>query len=431
MADEAQAVLRQTVNFRAFYMSRTLYVFTEQLIGVSIPIIVFRDTESATLTALVFFVIWAPRCLFPIVAWRIIDARNPKAQMRVVDGVRIAILLMFVVLPVGELLLVGVGLLSLLNLWAIALFEKGLQFATPVTSKEPRTSQDDVEKFSHALGADRVALTASALISGIFLGLDDAELLHVGAALTLAFAHVLQERSRILRPIESEKALSYTSLWSTAQFVFRNNSLRRLLYLMWLLNGLQGAVFSALPMLAVDLFGQNAVVSAWILTVLHMMSWFTLKSYCRLAKYISLERRLSFAMWLFCITLVLAFVTQSFFVFLFCVCISFSIRNLLDVETIIERNRHLLRGHFGQVMAVFLPLVYLPFAISGLGVGGMFAFGHGELLPILLVASSAAALAVWIASLSAAFGTTAINDQSRPIRGGNEVARTARRNKGP
>lgn len=388
------------VKLKTFYASRTLYVFTEQLIGISIPIIIYQGTRDATLAAMSFVAIWAPRCLFPIVAAPIIDVRHPETQIRVIDLLRVVTLLLFVILPVGAWLLVGVGLLSLLNLWAIALFEKGLQFAS-VNHGQGSPPVDSVTKFSAALRADRVALTASALISGSLLSLNSEVLLHVGAAAVLIAAHVLQSRSGILR-MEMQPPVQ-VSILQVTQHVFSNPNLRGLIYLMWVLNLLQGAVFGALPVLIEELFARDAVIAASVFAAFHVLSWGVLRVYPGVAARISVRVRLFVAMALSTLPLALGFATGSFVLFVIGTCVAFSVRNILDVETIIERNRHIEQSAFGQVMTVFLPLVYMPFAVAGVAISVLFHYGGPLLLGPIMVTGALVALAVWALSLRFAF----------------------------
>lgn len=397
------------VRLKTFYTARTLYVFTEQLIGISIPIIIYQGTQDATLAALSFVAIWAPRCLFPIVAAPVIDVRHPQAQMRVIDALRILTLLLFVVLPVGAWLLVGVGILSLLNLWAIALFEKGLQFAN-VNQRQGAPPADPVAKFSGALRADRVALTLSAVVSGSLLSLGDETLLHLGAAAVLSVAHLLQARSGILR-LEIQPP-AQVSILQVTRDVFANPNLRALIYLMWVLNLLQGAVFGALPVLIEEFFGRDVVMAAAVFAAFHVLSWAVLRAYPSLAMRLTLRFRLFAAMVLSTLPLTLGFVTGNFAIFVLGLCVAFSVRNVLDVETIIERNRHIAQNAFGQVMTVFLPLVYLPFAVSGLGISLLFHYGSSWHLGPIMIGGSLLGLALWAVSLRFAF-----RDNSRPAAG--------------
>jgi hypothetical protein len=390
----------RAMDFQSFYASRTLYVFSEQLIGISMPIIIYQGTQDATLTALTFFAIWAPRCLFPVVAARIIDVRHAAGQIQAIDILRIATLLVLMVLPTDIWLLVGIGLLSLLNLWAIALFEKGLQFA-PHTTGAGQPSLSPVAKFSIALRADRVALTISALISGTLLSFDTAFLLQLGAAAALVVAHLLQARSGILRMPLAEPLR--TSTFATARRIFANSNLRGLIFVMWFLNGVQGAVFGALPILVEESYSRSPTIAAGIFATLHLASWIVLRIYPWIAARVALPVRLSCAMTLCTAALTAAFLAGNFVVFVFGICVVFSVRNVIDVETIIQRNHHIPPNSFGQMMTVFLPLVYLPFAVAGLLVSALFHYGAAAHLAVGMATLSVTALLLWFLFLHAAF----------------------------
>ncbi len=389
------------LDLKAFYKARTLYVFTEQLIGISIPIIIYTETNDAALAALSFFAIWVPRCLFPFVAAHVIDASPPRLQMRALDILRGATLLTLIVLPVGVWLLVGAGLLSLLNLWMIALFEKGLSAAAPGGS----ASQDQtaIETFSTALRADRLALIISAIVSGSLLSTENETLLILIAVAVLIVAHWFQARSGILRFRVVPDGTDRTTVRQTMRALFGNVTICRLIVLLWVLNLLQGMVFSALPVIAVDGFGSDATAAASIFAALHIGSWCVLRTYPNIASWIARGPRLTFTMVCFSASLVAAFLTSSYFIFIAAVCISLSIRNTLDVEVIIERNRHIPHASFGRSMAVFLPLIYLPFALAGLLVTGIFRVGGLPLLEPAMAVGAIGAFALWWFSLHKAF----------------------------
>lgn len=394
------------MDFQSFYASRTLYVFSEQLIGISMPIIIYQGTQDATLTALTFVAIWAPRCLFPVVAAKIIDVRHAAGQIRAIDILRICTLLVLMVLPTDVWLLVGLGLLSLMNLWAIALFEKGLQL-TPSNSGSGQPSLSPVAKFSIALRADRVALTISALISGTLLSFDTAFLLQLGAAAALVVAHLLQARSGVLRM--QLAAPQKISTVATARKIFANSNLRRLIFLMWVLNGVQGAVFGALPILVKESYSRSPTIAAGILATLHLASWIVLRIYPWIAARVSLPVRLSWAMTLCTAALTASFLASNFAVFVVGICVGFSVRNVIDVETIIQRNRNIPPNSFGQMMTVFLPLVYLPFAVAGLVVSALFHHGAAAYLALGMATISVAALLLWFLFLRAAFDSPISN----------------------
>ncbi|MEO1107258.1 MAG: hypothetical protein AAFX90_04980 [Pseudomonadota bacterium] len=390
----------RTVDLRQFYIARTLYVFTEQLIGISIPIIIYRDTNDAALAALSFFAIWAPRCLFPFVAARLIDATKPRVQMQAVDAVRIATLLVIAVLPIGAWLLIGAGLLSLLNLWAIALFEKGLNAVSPASGDAQNDSA--VATFSAALRADRVALTISALISGTLIAFGSEVLLIVGAAFVLMAAHVLQARSNLLwglSPVRAEPA----GLRKIAFDVFANTTLRQLIYLLWALNLLQGIVFGALPVLMETTFQKDPAGAAALFAGIHIGSWVLLWAYPSVARRFSRPTRATWAMALSALGLAAAFLTSNVAVFATAVCLALSVRNILDVETIIVRNREIDSANFGQVMTVFLPLIYAPFAIAGLLVTWLFQLGGPSMLAPGIIAGALLSFMLWCFVLRQAF----------------------------
>jgi len=390
------------LDLRQFYVARTLYVFTEQLIGISIPIIIYRDTNDAALTALSFFAIWAPRCLFPFVAARLIDATKPRVQMQVIDAFRIATLLAIAVVPVGAWLLIGAGLLSLLNLWAIALFEKGLN-AVSSASGHPQNNSA-VTTFSAALRADRVALTISALISGTLIASGAEVLLILGAAFVLMAAYVLQARSNLLwglPPVRAEPA----GLRKIAVDVLANTTLRQLIYLLWALNLLQGMVFGALPVLMETKFQQDPASAAALFAGIHVGSWLVLWAYPWVASDGGRSTRATWAMGISTFGLAAAFLTSSVAFFAAAVCLALSVRNILDVETIIVRNREIDSATFGQVMTVFLPLIYAPFAIAGLLVTWLFQLGGPPLLGPVVIAGAGLSFILWYLVLRQAFDT--------------------------
>ncbi len=400
------------LNLKAFYIARTLYVFTEQLIGISIPIIIFQETGDAALAALSFFAIWAPRCLFPFVAARVIDTTHPRLQMRAIDLLRGASLLALIVLPVGTWLLVGAGLLSLLNLWMIALFEKGLSVAAP--SGSASSDHTAIETFSTALRADRVAVIISALASGSLLLLGNEVLVMLIAVAVLITAHWFQAQSGILRFDVAPKETERTTIPQTVRELFVDPTLFRLIAVLWVLNLLQGMVFSALPVIVEDGFGRDATTAAGIFAALHFGSWCVLRVYPNVALSITRGRRLTWSMVLFAASLVAAFLTDSFIVFAAAVCISLSIRNAVDVEVIIERNRHIPQASFGRSMAVFLPLIYLPFALAGLLVTWIFRIGGLSLLNPVLIIGAMVAIALWWCSLRNAFTNHDHNNPKKP-----------------
>ena len=384
-----------------FYRSRTLYVFAEQLVAISVPIILYQRTDSAALSAFSFFAIWAPRCIFPFVASRLIDAESLQRQVTVIDALRLLTFLVFFLFPGSATLLLGVALLSLLNLWAIAIFEKALQYSGDNT-KAGQEVVDDVTKFSSALRADRVALSFSAIIGGATLYWESEGTFLMSGAAALILAHVFLRRSGILNVSASARD-STARIWQSFATVLGNVKLRGLIILMWYLNIIQGICFAVMPAYLSEIFGYQAVMAALVFLAIHVTSWIVLRLYPGVSRRIDTASRLTLVVMSSSIAVIAGFAFGNVWAFVIGLTVGFSLRNWIDVEIIIERNRHISKDQFGQIMTIFLPLIYAPFAVAGVFATMVLHYADAWVLTWCTILLTVIFMGAWVASLRSLF----------------------------
>ncbi|MEL6685947.1 MAG: hypothetical protein AAFQ00_11665 [Pseudomonadota bacterium] len=213
---------------------------------------------------------------------------------------------------------------------------------------------------------------------------------------------MLQARSNLLHGLVTHRA-NPIGIWPIVRGVFANKTLRRLIYLLWGLNLQQGMVFGALPVMMEAVFHQDPATAAAVFAGIHIGSWVVLRAYPAIASHWAQPVRATWAIVLYTLGLIAAFLTGNVVFFAVAICLPMSIRNSLDVETIILRNRQIPDASFGQIMTVFLPLIYAPFAVAGLIVTWVFQLGGPPLLAPVMVVGALLFVVVWWVIIRQAF----------------------------
>lgn len=335
----------------------------EYAFSIAFPAAVLARTGSVPLAALTVFLEWAPRTLLPLISGRFADSWSLRHQTVLIDGARILAALGVVVHGSVEALFVGAMTIGFFNLWAMVVFERTLDLDTRATTEVERNKR--VRRFSLSQTTDRLARIVGAMIASVSLGLD-VNLAFVFAVLILFLIGHVISLPLMSTTTPDERDRTKYSLVESIEVTFSSPDIRRLIAILFFLNAVQGMIVATMPSLLFTQFDaapENIPIFFMMLNV---------ASVCLTAIYPAVSRR-------FALHLILAFALLSAFCglvvsiflpwqwpFMVLVAVSIAMRGWYDIHLRLERNAVVPTEHLGRVLMVFLPIIFLPFALGGL-----------------------------------------------------------------
>ncbi|MDR5859269.1 MFS transporter [Halomonas eurihalina] len=354
---------RLEVAFSAFLGSRFLSLLADQIALLAIPVAAYMMTGTVVWSGLALAIQWVPRIVLLPFLSRVVDLYPLRVQYLLVDSTRALLALLLVFTPSLALILLGAGVLSLLNGYAFVILEctVGTRFSRDALTRMQSRLQV-IENLSRVLGPGIAGFALSAI--GLPLTLAICSVLFVVAYSlgTIFFPHDIGEK------VQTQTEGWLQNLRSSAHLLWSVRPLRRLAGLTLGLNFLDGVLTALMPALLVTRLGQSETVigylnSAGALTVILVMI---------VASKLASEKRVkvlghgALAATIVAVSVVSTASSLTIFTLAYIVYLVANSVFVLYLRT--ERVRHIPIEHFGQVLGVLIAVILSAIPLSGLAV---------------------------------------------------------------
>jgi hypothetical protein len=345
---------------------RSVALAGEYCFSIALPAAIYSLTGSASLTALIVFFEWAPRCLLPFFGEIVVDRWAARRQLQILDALRVSLAIGAAFAANVPLFLVATSMIGLCNLWAMILFERTLHAEAMDSDEADRHKR--LTRFSIARSADRVARIAGSAAAGLSLAWAPTAFGYFAAGLFL-LGHALSAGTY--------SATSRATTWlkitplDTLRSLFRTPDLLRVALTILFLNTIHGMIFAVMPVLLVEEFGASTDQVPLFFLILNIAAALLLAVLPVISRYVPRDRlHASALIGMLCGLLVSALV-QGLWPFMVIVAITIALRGWYDVHLTLERNEVVPKGQLARILTVYLPLIYVPFALSALVVAAL------------------------------------------------------------
>lgn len=320
-------------------------------------------TGSVPLAALTVFLEWAPRTLLPLVGGHFIDRWSLKRQMLVIDASRISIALGVALAGRVEVLLAGAMAIGFFNLWAMVVFERALDLETPARTDVERHKR--LRRFSLSQTTDRVARIAGAAVASLTLYLETALAFAFVASVLFLAGHLVSLSERATAAMVGTDRSSFP-LGKAIVLTFSTPDISRLIAILFFLNAMQGLIVAIMPPLMVTQFSATPADVPVFFMILNAASVALTAVFPFVSRRLGGRFVLALALLASFTGLCLSAFLPWQWPFVALVAISIAMRGWYDIHLRLERNAVVPAEHLGRILMVFLPVIYLPFALGGL-----------------------------------------------------------------
>ncbi len=320
-------------------------------------------TGSVPLAALTVFLEWAPRTLLPLVGGYFIDHWSLRRQMLMIDAARILIALGVALAGNVEALLAGAMAIGFFNLWAMVAFERVLDLETQARTDVERHKR--LRRFSLSQTTDRVARIAGAAIASLTLYLDSALTFAFVAAVLFLAGHLVS-LSQKMPAITGGTDRSRFPLGKSIALTFSTPDISRLIVILFFLNAIQGLIIAIMPPLMVIQFSATPADIPIFFMILNASSVALTAVFPFASQRLGGRSVLALALIASFTGLCLSAFLPWQWPFVALVAVSIAMRGWYDIHLRLERNAVVPAEHLGRILLVFLPVIYLPFALGGL-----------------------------------------------------------------
>lgn len=345
---------------------RTVALAGEYCFSVALPAAIYTLTSSASLTALIVFFEWAPRCLLPFLGETIVDRWSARRQIQILDFVRISLAAAAAFVASVPLFLVATSIIGLCNLWAMILFERTLHAEETDTDETVRRRR--LTRFSVARSADRFARIVGSAAAGLSLAWSPTVFGYFAASLFLlghgVSAATYSKTSQVTAWFGNSPLDTLKSLFTTPELL-------RVVMTIVFLNAIHGMIFAIMPMLLVERFGASTDQIPLFFLILNIAAALLLIALPVISKYIPRDTLHASALIGMLSGLVLSAFLQELWQFMVLIALTIALRGWYDVHLTLERNEVVPKGQLARVLTVYLPLIYVPFALSALLVSAL------------------------------------------------------------
>lgn len=254
----------------AIVASRGLTLLADRMASFVIPMLIYLETGNVSLSGLALAIEWAPRVISLPFTGVLVDALTVRRQLIGVDVIRALMILSLALYDSVPVLMVGGGLLSLCNGYAMLLGETTLARVV-----EPRAMPSAQARMQTAV---QLSQTVAPVLGGAALALFGFGLSSVAiCVLFLAgggWISVLTARlpAVAVRGGRLATAALAGDLAAGLRAVFTRPALVRLILLTTFVNLIGGLALASLPALVTDEFGGTAATAGTVLGVASLAS---------------------------------------------------------------------------------------------------------------------------------------------------------------
>lgn len=369
---------------------RTTVLVTEYTFFFLIPVLVFTRTSSLSASALASVVEFLPRVLMLPLFLLVLDRARLGRQIAVSDALRAALVAAIVVDASVPVLLVALGAFGAVSMWSVIAFEKVVASIEPSQAQRAVVARSQgLDQLARVVGgfAAMAAIEAPELVGGLCLGL-------------LCSGYLaLRLYGRGAPPDAPRRALSLPRRFDARNPApGRMAALRPLAVLVAMLvavNLLDGLVRTLLPALAIAHHGGPAEAVPAVMTMSYLLGAVLSVVFERVSMRVGERRLLALSIGILVAALVAMAAAPNAVAFYLGAVVFFGARVWFNIIGRLARNRIVDHRHLGGVMALYLPAVFLPFAVAG----GIVA---------LLAGAFAASEILWGVAACAALGALAL-----------------------
>ena len=347
-------------------LGRLISLIGEHSFSFAFPTAVFIITGSAPLTALTVFFEWAPRCLLPLIGSAVVDTWPLRRQIAIVDATRIVVTALAAFHGTAPALMAAATVIGFCNLWAMVLFDRSLYAQT--SGETDALARSRLARFSFSLSTERLARIAGAAVAGITLSASALYFSYLAAAVFIvghlvarpAYPHLAQAAAR-----------GENHLREAIRSVTSSPDLMRLIAIITFLNIVHGLIFAIMPVLLVNGYGARTQDVPTFFMILNIAAMGLLAALPALNRHLSHRTILLVSLIGALGGLAISVFIDLQWPFMVVVALSVAMRGWYDVHLTLERNEVAPADYLGRILMVFLPLIYLPFALAGLATAAL------------------------------------------------------------